>query len=593
MKNNQYCLITGASEGFGKALALECASRNMNLVLVSLPGPELHHLGDFIKRNFDINVVIIEKDLSIEENCHAVFQQVNALELSVNMLINNAGLGGTLLFGEGNLSFFQKQVRLNVMATTMLTRLFLEMLKKNGPASILNVGSLCSFFYLPKKGVYGATKSFLYFFSKSLRMELENDNINVSIICPGAMNTNISVTLLAKTSSWLSRLAVMNPEDVATIAINGLLKGKEVIIPGRINNLFMILDKFLPSFVKKMIVNKQMSNLKSVTALEQAKQFSFHTENQNSKIIKMPALKIIRLFRPAMGYHRYRINNIRNISVLLILLLSFIFLSLKVQSQPYLNIVNLKYSNSPNAGLMNQNKNPVTLQYASAETNLPLQFNNKRDAVIFSPFVEKWSSMVNKHNWPNHYSIALPVSLSKTIPHTHWSFLLTGIVRMNDSSISSTGKWQAGGAFLLNYKKTEKLTWKFGLYINNELFGVFVMPLAGLDWKINERNNLFGVLPGNLTYEHRINHSFYYGANFRAITNSYGNGNGYWRMDENQLGVYLDTYLTPKLVLNAEVGHSLFRKIRTGIKSSTPLNLNVNDNYYFKLALAYRIRFRK
>ena len=76
------------------------------------------------------------------------------------------------------------------------------------------------------------------------------------------------------------------------------------------------------------------------------------------------------------------------------------------------------------------------------------------------------------------------------------------------------------------------------------------MPLAGIDWKINARNNLFGILPGNLTYEHKINEHFYYGANFRAITNSYAKSNGYWLIDENQLGLHLDTYLTKNLVLN-------------------------------------------
>ena len=61
MLNKNYCLITGASEGFGKALALECASRKMHLILVALPGPELYYLSDFIKRNYGVDVIAIEK----------------------------------------------------------------------------------------------------------------------------------------------------------------------------------------------------------------------------------------------------------------------------------------------------------------------------------------------------------------------------------------------------------------------------------------------------------------------------------------------------------------------------------------------------
>lgn len=281
MFNKNYCLITGASEGFGKALALECASRKMNLILVALPGPELLYLADFIIRNYKVDVVAIEKDLAREENCVGLYDEVCDMKLCVNMLINNAGLGSTMLFSEGSIAFYQKQVKLNVIATTMLTRLFLDMLRKNGPSYILNVGSLCSFFFLSKKQVYGATKSFIYFFSKSLRRELEAEDVHVSVICPGGMNTNISVTLLIKTSGWLSRLSVMNPEEVAPIAINGLLNRKEVIIPGRLNQLFLLMDKLLPAILKKMITNHQMKNTRSVTAIELKQQTILFTEKQN------------------------------------------------------------------------------------------------------------------------------------------------------------------------------------------------------------------------------------------------------------------------------------------------------------------------
>ncbi len=263
MFNKNYCLITGASEGFGKALALECASRKMNIILVALPGPELHYLADFIKRNYRIDVIAIEKDLTREDHCVALYDEVCKMDCNVNMLINNAGIGNTHLFSDGSIAFYQKQVKLNVIATTLLTHLFLDMLRKNASSYILNVGSLCSFFFLAKKQVYGATKSFIYFFSKSLRRELQNEDVRVSVICPGGMNTNTSVTLVNRKCNWLSRLAVMNPEDVAPIAIDGLLKGKEVIIPGNVNKFFLLLNNCIPAFLKKRITNRQMNVLQS------------------------------------------------------------------------------------------------------------------------------------------------------------------------------------------------------------------------------------------------------------------------------------------------------------------------------------------
>ena len=282
MNKKKYTLITGASEGFGKALAIECASRKMNLILVALPGPEIYYLADFIIRNYEVDVIAIEKDLSIEENCIQVFTQVKEFNLSVNMLINNAGLGSTMLFSEGNIAFYQKQIKLNILATTLLTHLFLDMLKTHGPSYILNVGSLSSYFFLPKKQVYGATKCFIYCFSKCLRSEFKKEEISISVICPGNMNTNISVTQLLKTSNWISRQSVMNPEEVAPIAINGLLNHREVIIPGRLNKIFLLLNKLLPSIIKKMIIGRQMKNIKSVTAMELKQQAILFTEKHNS-----------------------------------------------------------------------------------------------------------------------------------------------------------------------------------------------------------------------------------------------------------------------------------------------------------------------
>ncbi len=177
------------------------------------------------------------------------------------MLINNAGIGSTLLFTEGNIKLFEKQIKLNVLATTLITHLFLGTLKRNSHSYILNVGSMASFFYLPRKQVYGATKSFIYFFSKALRKELQDDNVNVSVLCPGGMNTSLALTLMNKTGNFFSRLSIMNPEDVVPVAIDGLLKGKEVIIPGRVNKFFMLLDKILPERIKRMITNNGMKKV--------------------------------------------------------------------------------------------------------------------------------------------------------------------------------------------------------------------------------------------------------------------------------------------------------------------------------------------
>ena len=264
MHSKNFALITGASEGFGKALALECAARSINLVLVALPGSGLASLCCYIERNFNVTTYCLEHDLSKKEACYDLFNEINHLQIPVNILINNAGIGGTHYFDERDTEFYYKQIELNVVSPTILTHLFIQNLSAHSSAYVLNVSSLASFFYLPKKQVYGGTKSYLVAFSRSLRRELKNKGIGVSVICPGGMNTNPQTVFQNLNTHGLGRWSIMNPEDVAKIAINGMLKKKEVIIPGFWNKMFMLFDKLLPKWYKEMLTEGSMKKSKTI-----------------------------------------------------------------------------------------------------------------------------------------------------------------------------------------------------------------------------------------------------------------------------------------------------------------------------------------
>ena len=275
--------------------------------------------------------------------------------------------------------------------------------------------------------------------------------------------------------------------------------------------------------------------------------------------------------------------------------LILICLDLALAAQPYIDVGNVRFVNSPSTGSVGKEKNPTVLNYVSISTTLPFQFNNKRDAVILSPFFEEWTSRVSppdKYD-EHHYGLSMPVSYLKSFIHSKWSVLGTVIGRMNDAVISSQGKYQLGGVVIAGYKKNEKLTYKFGVYVNGEFFGLFLIPLVGIDWQINDRTNLFGVLPASLTLERKLSSHFYAGMVFRTFTNSYHDtGAAYFRVDENQLGIFIDTYLTKNIILNLEAGHSILRKIRTGIEHQKVTDLKADDNFYFKVSLAYRLRLR-
>jgi len=256
-----YTVITGASEGLGKSFAIECAERKLDMVLVALPASGLEKLASFISFHYHVEVICVEIDLSSENSCQQLFNIIKDKDIQVNMLINNAGLGGTTWFDEADPDYFKKQIQVNILATVQLTHLLLPVLCRQ-PSYILNVSSLSTFFFLPKKQVYGASKSFIYYFSKSLRRELKKDGVTVSVVCPGGINSNPNQYLLNQALYGIAKLSVMNPELVAKIAINGLLNGNEVIVPGWYNKLFLALNYIIPQRIKDNISEANMKKIR-------------------------------------------------------------------------------------------------------------------------------------------------------------------------------------------------------------------------------------------------------------------------------------------------------------------------------------------
>ena len=268
--------------------------------------------------------------------------------------------------------------------------------------------------------------------------------------------------------------------------------------------------------------------------------------------------------------------------------------SMKCSSQPFIDLINIQYVHSPDNGIINRESNSARLTNFSVQTTIPIRLKNKKDAIIFSPFFDMWTPEIKTVNkdFTNQYGLGLPVSVLKSLGDSNWSLLSTMILRKNGYDVDADNNWQIGGALITNYKANESVTFKAGIYVNKEFFGLFVMPLLGIDWKISPKTNLFGVLPGSLILEHKLRKGLYAGASFKAITGSFKTSAGYWRLDENRLGIFFDCYLLKQFVLTAEAGHSILRKMRTGIDDKKYTNWKVNDNAYMKISFAYRIRLR-
>jgi short-subunit dehydrogenase len=261
MSDTCYSLVTGASEGLGKRFVIECAERNRGVIAVALPGKELDALKDLITRNYSIPVVAIGADLTTEAGCQSVYDTVKELGLKVNMLINCAGIGLTQPFEEITPGYAASVIRLNALGTTLMTRLFIEELLANKPSHILNVSSLSAYFHLPNKQVYGASKAYVYSFSRNMQTEYKNRGVSITVLCPGGLNSNIRSVMANNQGGWVARQSITSPEFVAATAMKGLLRGKSVVIPGKINKVFLFMNYVIPAPIKAMITTIQMRKL--------------------------------------------------------------------------------------------------------------------------------------------------------------------------------------------------------------------------------------------------------------------------------------------------------------------------------------------
>ncbi len=252
----KYTLITGACKGIGKALAYECASRNMNVLLISNDRDCLNQVCDDIRITRKVESHCLCIDLMEAEAPAKVYQWVKENNFEVNVLINNVGLGKGGTFGSMSLKDIQHMMLLNNKVMVEITYYFLEELQKHQVAYILSISSLEARLPLPYKAIYTATKNFVYAFSLAIAQELKFSSIKVSVLCPGPVLTNPEGLNRINAHGSRSKLLMMYPDEVARIAITGMLKGRHVIVPGFLNAIFFKLGSILPVRMKMNILER-------------------------------------------------------------------------------------------------------------------------------------------------------------------------------------------------------------------------------------------------------------------------------------------------------------------------------------------------
>jgi hypothetical protein len=245
MPDRKTALITGASFGIGLELARIFARENYNLVLVARTGDKLRQLASEIEKAHGTRSLVLATDLTEPGAATYALDQTTRANITVDVLVNNAGFGQYGLFAENDLEECLRQVQLNVTTLTHLTRLYLpEMLERKG-GRILNVASTAAFQPGPLMAVYFATKAYVLHFSEALSNELQGTGVTVTCLCPGATATEFHKRANASGMRFL-RMGSMDARTVAEDGYRALMAGKPVVISGFKNWLVAQSVRFSP-----------------------------------------------------------------------------------------------------------------------------------------------------------------------------------------------------------------------------------------------------------------------------------------------------------------------------------------------------------
>ena len=240
-------LITGASSGIGRDIAINLSKKGYGLILVAR---DLEKLNE-VKAKLHTNVEVVSMDVSKAENCKELHEKYQ----DIDILVNNAGFGDCGYFTKTSLDKELKMIDTNIVAYHVLTKLYLQDMKQKNSGKILNVASIAGFMPGPLMATYYSTKAYVVRLSEAIREELrrEKSNVQISILCPGPVNTNFN-----KVADVQFALKGLSSEYVANYAVDKLFKGKFYIVPGWKIKLARFGSKIAPNnLVAKICYNMQ------------------------------------------------------------------------------------------------------------------------------------------------------------------------------------------------------------------------------------------------------------------------------------------------------------------------------------------------
>jgi uncharacterized protein len=240
-------LVTGASAGIGEAIARELAARGHGVTLVARREERLRTLAGELSERHGVRADAIAVDLGDPPSRDRLADQVAGLGLEVEILVNNAGFGGSGNAADSDRERLVAMLRVNCEALLDLQTRYLPAMVERGRGAVINIASTAAFQPIPGTATYAATKAFVLSLSEAVHQELKGTGVTLTAVCPGPVKTEFGqVAGIEHAEDQLPDLFWMTSEAIAKAAADGAESGKRVVVPGLLNRAGAVTGQHSP-----------------------------------------------------------------------------------------------------------------------------------------------------------------------------------------------------------------------------------------------------------------------------------------------------------------------------------------------------------
>jgi short-subunit dehydrogenase len=249
-------LITGASQGIGRALALQAVKHGANVLATARNDELLQQLSqEAIKANGRLET--LHADVTSADDRQAMIAAMEQHFGGMDILINNAGIGASGHFAQAGEDRLRKIFEVNFFGLTELTRLSIPMLKKGTKPAVVNISSVIGKRGIPGRSEYSASKFAVQGFSEALRGELAIFGIDVLIVNPGLTATNFSQNMLERKSKLqVDHMRGMSAEQAAAATLRAIERGKREVTFTKSGKLLVFMSRFFPGLVDRIAARR-------------------------------------------------------------------------------------------------------------------------------------------------------------------------------------------------------------------------------------------------------------------------------------------------------------------------------------------------